>query len=83
MGLANMETQQQTMAIVDQLTQALESRDVIGQAKGILMARERCTSDEAFDILRRASQRMNTKLRDVAEQIVRSVSEATTDEPKP
>lgn len=83
LGLANVEAQQQTKAIVDQLTQALESRDVIGQAKGILMARERCTSDEAFDILRRASQRMNTKLRDVAEQIVRSVSEGTGGEPKP
>lgn len=81
LGLTNMEAHQQTKAIVEQLTQALESRDVIGQAKGIIMARERCTGDEAFDILRRASQRMNTKLRDVAEQIVRSVSE-TTEEPK-
>lgn len=74
-GLTNMETYQHTKAMVNQLTQALQSRDVIGQAKGVLMARNRCTADEAFDILRRASQRLNMKLRDVAEQIVRSAAE--------
>jgi len=54
----------------DQLREALASRDVIGQAKGILMAREVCTPDEAFDILRRGSQRTNRKLRDVAQDLV-------------
>jgi hypothetical protein len=61
-------------ALVEQLNQALVSRDVIGQAKGILMVREGCTADEAFDMLRRASQRLNQKLRDVAEQISQSTS---------
>ncbi len=51
------------------LEQALRSRDVIGQAKGILMAREHVSEDEAFDMLRRASQRLNVKLRDVAERV--------------
>jgi ANTAR domain/GAF domain len=46
--------------------QALSSRDVIGQAKGILMERLRITPDEAFDALRRSSQRLNVKLREVA-----------------
>ena len=54
----------------DQLREALASRDVIGQAKGILMAREARTPDEAFDILRRGSQRQNRKLRDVAQDLV-------------
>jgi AmiR/NasT family two-component response regulator len=54
------------------MSQALASRDLIGQAKGILMAREGCSADQAFDMLRRASQRLNQKLRDVAEQIVES-----------
>ncbi|MGA7417889.1 MAG: GAF and ANTAR domain-containing protein [Acidimicrobiales bacterium] len=49
---------------------ALETRGVIDQAKGILMAREGCSSDEAFDILRRASQRLNRKLHDIAREIV-------------
>lgn len=52
------------------LYNALESRTVIGQAQGILMARQRISSDEAFDVLRRASQRTNRKLRDIAAEIV-------------
>jgi hypothetical protein len=48
------------------LQKALMSRDVIGQAKGILMERLRVTPDDAFDILRRASQSLNLKLREVA-----------------
>lgn len=48
---------------------ALDSRDVIGQAKGILMERYRITADEAFDLLVAASQRGNRKLRDVAEEL--------------
>jgi len=54
----------------DQLRQALETRDVIGAAKGILMQSQGCTRDEAFDILRRVSQRENRKLREVAEDLV-------------
>jgi hypothetical protein len=52
-----------------QLHIALQGRDVIGQAKGILMERERITADEAFDRLRRASQHLNRKLRDIAEHL--------------
>jgi len=50
--------------------QALASRDVIGQAKGILMAESKITADEAFDVLRQASQRLNQKLTAVARAIV-------------
>lgn len=53
---------------------ALEGRDVIGQAKGVLMEREGIPADQAFDILRRASQRLNVKLRDIAQQIASSPS---------
>jgi GAF domain-containing protein len=51
------------------LEQKAESRNVIGMAKGIVMARQHVSDTEAFDILRRASQRMNVKLRDLAAQI--------------
>ena len=51
---------------VEQLHRAIDSRDVIGQAKGILMARRGITADEAFDYLRRTSQDLNIKLADVA-----------------
>jgi hypothetical protein len=54
----------------EQLREALESRLAIGEAKGIIMANSSCGPDEAFDILRRASQRQNVKLRDLAVEMV-------------
>ncbi|MGW7533920.1 GAF and ANTAR domain-containing protein [Amycolatopsis sp. NPDC054798] len=45
-----------------QLRRALDSRDVIGQAKGIIMARRGLDAEEAFDLLRRTSQQLNVKL---------------------
>lgn len=48
---------------------ALESRDVIGQAKGILMERYKIDATEAFDLLVMASQRTHKKLRDVAYEL--------------
>src|SRR3954452_13469773 len=51
---------------VEGLQEALLSRDVIGQAKGILMERLHLTPDQAFEQLRMASQHLNVKLRDVA-----------------
>ncbi len=58
------------------LTMAMESRAQIEQAKGILMASQRCGPEEAFDLLRRASQRENRKLRDIAAEIVERASSA-------
>jgi hypothetical protein len=49
---------------------ALATRELIGEAKGILMEREHITSRQAFDILRRASQHLNIKLREVAQDLV-------------
>ena len=54
----------------EQLEGKAASRDVIGMAKGIVMARQKVSDDEAFDILRRASQRTNVKLRELAERVV-------------
>jgi transcriptional regulator with GAF, ATPase, and Fis domain len=51
------------------LRRALDSRDVIGQAKGILMERFKITSADAFDMLITASQDFNRKLRDVAAEV--------------
>jgi len=64
----------------DQLRRAVESREIIGAAKGILMERQRCTRDQAFDILRRASQRENRKLRDLAEDLVLRVEARAGDQ---
>ncbi|GAA1309732.1 hypothetical protein GCM10009634_75020 [Saccharothrix xinjiangensis] len=49
----------------------MHTRDLIGQAKGILMERHKITADEAFAMLVRSSQSANTKLRDVADHLVR------------
>jgi transcriptional regulator with GAF, ATPase, and Fis domain len=54
----------------ENLNAALGTRETIGEALGILMERERITADQAFDILRRASQHLNIKLRDVAQSLV-------------
>ena len=50
----------------EQLRQALDSRDAIGQAKGVLMARRGITAEQAFALLRRTSQEINVKLRELA-----------------
>ena len=47
-----------------------ESMPVIEQAKGIIMAQQRCGPQEAFDLLRRSSQRTNIKVHVLAAQIV-------------
>ena len=49
---------------------AVATRDLIGQAKGILMERFKITGPQAFDVLVHASQGRNRKLRDVAEELV-------------
>jgi GAF domain-containing protein len=51
---------------------AMQSRAVIEQAKGVLMAQRHVDVDQAFEILREASQRYNRKLRDIATGIVES-----------
>jgi len=48
----------------------LASMPVIEQAKGIIMAQYGCAEDQAFDVLRRASQRGNVKVRELAASIV-------------
>mgnify|MGYP001386740155 CR=1 FL=1 len=54
----------------DQLREALATRDLIGQAKGILMAATRCTADEAFALLAKQSQAQNRKLVEIAIELV-------------
>jgi transcriptional regulator with GAF, ATPase, and Fis domain len=61
------------------LRSSLETRGVIAQAKGILMASEDISGEAAFDILRRASQRTNRKLRDIATELVANWPRSATD----
>ncbi|HET9139249.1 ANTAR domain-containing protein [Actinophytocola sp.] len=49
-----------------QLHRAIDTRDIIGQAKGILMNRQGITAEEAFDLLSKASRQLNIRLLDLA-----------------
>ena len=62
------------VADVDHLKQALETRDLIGQAKGVLMATLGCTADEAFAVLVKQSQHEHRKLAEVATEIAARAS---------
>ncbi|MFE9750482.1 GAF and ANTAR domain-containing protein [Saccharothrix saharensis] len=53
----------------EHMAEAVQTRDLIGQAKGILMERHKLTADQAFAVLVRASQQANLKLRDLAERL--------------
>jgi ANTAR domain-containing protein/GAF domain-containing protein len=61
------------------LERAVESRDRIGQAKGVLMARHDLTADQAFSRLVQISQQTNVRLADVAAWLVDEVG--SRDEP--
>lgn len=63
--------------LASQMRQALESRALIEQAKGVLMAQRGGTADEAFQVLVDLSQRSNRKLRDIAQTVVEQVRGAS------
>jgi GAF domain-containing protein len=67
--------------LTDQLRASLASRAVIDQALGVIMAQQRCTAAEAFDVLRSASQNRNVKVRDIAAQIITSITGQPPTEP--
>lgn len=67
-----METEPDVEALVEEITQlreALQNRDAIGQAKGIIRFLTQTNSQEAFELLSRMSQTCNIKVRDLAELI--------------
>lgn len=69
-ALANAQLYESTANLARQMQDAMASRAVIEQAKGIIMAERRCSATEAFNILAKASQDSNRKLRDVAQTLV-------------
>jgi GAF domain-containing protein len=54
----------------ESMVQAIDARKLVGQAMGILMERYEIDGDRAFEVLKRYSQDTNTKLRDVAQQLI-------------
>jgi ANTAR domain len=76
-AVGNAEAAARTSDDLTQLRIVMMSRSYIEQAEGILMERHKTTEDEAFTMLTYASQRTNTKLRDVAAELVRTGARAT------
>ena len=60
---------------LDQCREALETRAVIDQALGVLMADRGCGPDEAFELIRHASQRDNRKVHEIAQAMVDGVQQ--------
>jgi GAF domain-containing protein len=58
----------------EQLRAAVETRGVVDQAVGIVMGQQRIGASEAFAILRNASQTRNRKLRDIAADLIETVT---------
>ena len=71
-GAAEYVSAQRTAA---QLQEAIRSRAVVDQAKGILMQLLGCEGDEAFERLRRISQTQHVKLTEVARQVIETRAE--------
>jgi hypothetical protein len=67
--------------VISSLRSALESRQAIGEATGILMERHRLASHEAFQALSESSQRLNVKVRHIAQYVVRTGQSPQTIEP--
>lgn len=82
LALGAADDKQQSLLRASNLEAALVARELIGQAQGIVMARERITAEQAFDVLRRASQHLNIKLREVAQDVVDTGEVPTTRGPK-
>jgi GAF domain-containing protein len=70
--LANVQSYERAQRLSDDLRGALRSRDLIGMAKGVLMARDGVDEDVAFVMLAGAAQREHKKLKDVAQAVVKS-----------
>jgi GAF domain-containing protein len=81
-AIANAVVYHDALDLTANLRNAMQTRAVIEQAKGILAARDHCTTDEAFRALSRMSQRTHVKLREIATRLVTSaVGDAGTPRP--
>ena len=65
--------EKQLRELTAQLEEAMQSREVIEQAKGVLMAQYRCTPEEAFARLAKVSQNRNIRIREIAQTLIDSL----------
>ena len=69
-AMLGVEANRATARLARDMAEAMRSRAVIEQAKGMIMADERIDADAAFQRLARLSQESNRKLRDVPHEVV-------------
>jgi GAF domain-containing protein len=81
-ALANLDALTDARELAENLQKAMESRAVIEQAKGIVMERHKLTADQAFRVIAEASMQTNRKVRDLAENLVRT-GNLGPDDPRP
>lgn len=77
-ALANAQVYESAAALATQMQEAMASRAVIEQAKGVLVSQLGCTPERAFDLLSKASQNGNRKLHGVAKSIVAAAADGRT-----
>jgi GAF domain-containing protein len=80
--IANARSYWRACDVSEGLRTAMQTRATIEQAKGIIMVTRHCSPDDAFNILVRASQRENTKLRDIAERLVQTAADRARTPPE-
>ena len=78
-SLANVQVYESAVQLSENLNEAMKSRAVIEQAKGMIMMQRHCTADDAFQTLVAASQSRNKKLRDIAQEVVEAASSGESD----
>lgn len=77
-AISNAQVYSSALRLTEQLREAVKSREIIGEATGILIEREGVSPEGAFEMLKKASQQSNVKLREIAERVV---SEAVKKKP--
>ncbi|WP_399934097.1 ANTAR domain-containing protein [Streptomyces kanamyceticus] len=81
-GIAVAQRISDTQEFAEQMRTAMRSRSVIDQALGVVMGQRRCTAEEAFGILRSASQHRNVKLRDLCRELLTNLTGRPPTEPE-
>ena len=76
-AIANAHLYAITATLADNMRRAMETRAVIEQAKGIIIAQQHCTPEYAFELLTRLSQTAHRKLRDCAADLVITTAKNT------
>lgn len=74
-ALANALTHEADQQQIHQLEEGMKTRQMVGQAVGLVMASQKVDADEAFRILVRISQRTNVKVRELAQRLIDEANE--------